>query len=205
MRHRLSLATELNLGYNTRSPPLCQAFFSDFFGLFMPAAQFTVKPIWKQLSRLASRSTLPYTGRARKSASYDVSLSYYPASLFPDGIRNPKGDAPVQRLRHKLLFFPALHRDRFDRLCPQVDGSVFIRFHKTGMLNLQNDRLLRHAAYRDCSVICAVIEYSSFRNVLKRFDSRLQLFFRPSAPPIVPSASRLREALHLCMPASRQS
>ena len=34
MRHRLSLATELNLGYNTRSPPLYQAFFADFFGLF---------------------------------------------------------------------------------------------------------------------------------------------------------------------------
>jgi len=40
MRHRLSLATELNLGYNTRSPPLCQAFFAVFFGLFSCQRQF---------------------------------------------------------------------------------------------------------------------------------------------------------------------
>ena len=40
MRHRLSLATELNLGYNTRSPPLCQAFLQIFSDFFMPAAQF---------------------------------------------------------------------------------------------------------------------------------------------------------------------
>ena len=56
MRHRLSLATELNLGYNTRSPPHCQAFFADFFGLFMQLCRSSCRGASSPASRMCRRT-----------------------------------------------------------------------------------------------------------------------------------------------------